>query len=140
MRISDFKPSSIAPNAGIGSLDESTSYPIPRNFKNSGSAFNLFEAPKNQRISPSKRGRWWLGEPRGYKPNKEYQGGIDKIKSFISNSKAYGKSTPEYIANCKDPQNLGLISISFGFPSRGSTLNSTIATPCQSSALSNVVA
>ena len=45
--------------------------------------------------SSYKRGRWWLGEPRGYKPNKEYQGSIDKIKSFISNSKAYGKSTPE---------------------------------------------
>jgi len=45
--------------------------------------------------SSYKRGRWWLGEPRGYKPNKEYQKDIDEIKSFISNSKAYGKATSE---------------------------------------------
>jgi len=47
--------------------------------------------------SSYKRGRWWLGEPRGYKPNKEYQKDIDEIKSFISNSKAYGKATSEKI-------------------------------------------
>ncbi len=45
--------------------------------------------------SSYKRGRWWLGEPRGYKPNKKYHEDIDEIKNFISNSKAYGKATSE---------------------------------------------
>ncbi|QNJ98384.1 amidohydrolase family protein [Constantimarinum furrinae] len=42
-----------------------------------------------------RRGRWWLGEPRGFKPNKEYTKEIDVIKGFIANSKAYGKGNSE---------------------------------------------
>ncbi len=44
-----------------------------------------------------KRGRWWLGEPRGYKPNEKYSEKLDEIKSFIANSKAYGNSSPTII-------------------------------------------
>ncbi len=44
-----------------------------------------------------KRGRWWLGEPRGYKPNEKYTEKIEEIKDFIANSKAYGNSSPQKI-------------------------------------------
>ncbi|WP_350292265.1 amidohydrolase family protein [uncultured Croceitalea sp.] len=40
-----------------------------------------------------RRGRWWLGEPRGYQPNKNYQKNIDAVKSFMANSLAYGKAS-----------------------------------------------
>lgn len=36
-----------------------------------------------------RRGRWWLGEPRGYKPNKDYPSDIDQVVSFLVNAKAY---------------------------------------------------
>lgn len=39
-----------------------------------------------------RRGRWWMGEDRGWSPNKDYTKNIDAIKEFISNAKAYGKS------------------------------------------------
>ncbi len=35
------------------------------------------------------RGRWWLGEPSGLTPNKNYATQVDELNSFISNSKAY---------------------------------------------------
>ncbi|NND63787.1 MAG: amidohydrolase family protein [Flavobacteriaceae bacterium] len=38
-----------------------------------------------------RRGRWWLGEPRGWKPNKDYNKRLDEIDSYFTNSKAYGK-------------------------------------------------
>ena len=41
------------------------------------------------------QGRWWLGESSAYKPNKKYQERITNIKSFILNSKSYGKATPK---------------------------------------------
>ena len=41
------------------------------------------------------QGRWWLGESSAYKPNKKYQEQIGHIKSFLLNSKTYGKSTPK---------------------------------------------
>jgi len=41
------------------------------------------------------QGRWWLGESSAYKPNKKYQERISNIKSFIQNSKSYGKSKPK---------------------------------------------
>ena len=44
--------------------------------------------------STYKRGRWWLGEPRGYHPNEKYTDKVNEIKDFIANSNAYGKSTP----------------------------------------------
>ena len=37
-----------------------------------------------------KRGRWWLGEPRGLKPNKDYQKQLTEVTSFFRNSAAYG--------------------------------------------------
>lgn len=39
-----------------------------------------------------RRGRWWLGEDRGWSPNKDYTKDIDTIKNFIANAKAYGNS------------------------------------------------
>jgi len=39
-----------------------------------------------------RRGRWRMGEDRGWSPNKDYTKNIDAIKEFISNAKAYGKS------------------------------------------------
>ncbi|MFT5215771.1 MAG: imidazolonepropionase-like amidohydrolase [Glaciecola sp.] len=35
------------------------------------------------------RGRWWLGEPRGLKPNENYAKQVDEIVSFVKESKAY---------------------------------------------------
>lgn len=37
------------------------------------------------------RGRWWLGEEAGFKPNKDYVKDIAEIKSFIENATAYAK-------------------------------------------------
>jgi len=37
------------------------------------------------------RGRWWLGEERGWKPNKNYSKQLEEIKSYLANSAAYGK-------------------------------------------------
>jgi len=38
-----------------------------------------------------RRGRWWLGEPRGYQPNKDYQKEISEVTTFMKNALAYGK-------------------------------------------------
>ncbi len=35
------------------------------------------------------RGRWWLGESRGWKPNKDYSKDLEEIKQYLRNSKAY---------------------------------------------------
>ena len=35
------------------------------------------------------RGSWWLGEPRGLKPNENYAKQVDEIVSFVKESKAY---------------------------------------------------
>ncbi|NNK74422.1 MAG: amidohydrolase, partial [Maribacter sp.] len=35
-----------------------------------------------------RRGRWWMGEPRGFQPNKEYTTQLDKIQSFLANAAA----------------------------------------------------
>jgi imidazolonepropionase-like amidohydrolase len=45
------------------------------------------------------RGRWWLGEPRGLKPNKNYAKQVADILSFVTESKAYlnGKRTTKNI-------------------------------------------
>lgn len=40
-----------------------------------------------------RRGRWWLGEPRGFQPNKNYKKDIDAVATFIANSQAYGKAS-----------------------------------------------
>lgn len=41
--------------------------------------------------SSFKRGRWWLGEPRGLKPNKDYQKQADAVETFLQGAAAYGK-------------------------------------------------
>ena len=41
------------------------------------------------------RGRWWLGEPRGWKPNKDYGSDLNEIRDYLRGSKAYGKSSNE---------------------------------------------
>ncbi|PWL38347.1 amidohydrolase [Flagellimonas aquimarina] len=38
-----------------------------------------------------RRGRWWMGEPSGFIPNKDYQKQADEVKSFMNNANAYGK-------------------------------------------------
>lgn len=43
--------------------------------------------------STFRRGRWWMGEPRGYQPNKSYQKDVAEVKNFMSNALAYGKSS-----------------------------------------------
>ncbi len=40
--------------------------------------------------STFRNGRWWLGEPRGFQPNKDYQKNVDEVAVFIQNAKAYG--------------------------------------------------
>ena len=42
-----------------------------------------------------RRGRWWLGEPRGWQPNKNYSKETGEIKSYMANAKAYGKASAE---------------------------------------------
>ncbi|MBL4662258.1 MAG: amidohydrolase family protein [Flavobacteriaceae bacterium] len=39
------------------------------------------------------RGRWWLGEERGWKPNKNYKKQLNEIRNYFSNATAYGKKT-----------------------------------------------
>ncbi|WP_394750034.1 amidohydrolase family protein [Spongiimicrobium salis] len=39
-----------------------------------------------------RQGRWWLGEPRGFRPNKDYQAAVTEVADFMAHSKAYGKS------------------------------------------------
>ncbi|NJB72286.1 hypothetical protein GGR42_002777 [Saonia flava] len=40
--------------------------------------------------SAYRRGRWWLGEPRGLSPNKDYQKQLNEVVDFFNSSKAYG--------------------------------------------------
>lgn len=37
-----------------------------------------------------RRGRWWMGEPRGYQPNKDYGDQQEEVIRFVTNAKAYG--------------------------------------------------
>ncbi|OAB78581.1 amidohydrolase family protein [Cochleicola gelatinilyticus] len=45
--------------------------------------------------SSFRRGRWWEGEERGYKPNKEYNKQIDELKQFVVNSNVYQNDATE---------------------------------------------
>ena len=38
-----------------------------------------------------RRGRWWAGEERGWKPNKDYAEQMGEIEVYMANSKAYAK-------------------------------------------------
>ncbi|NNC35114.1 MAG: amidohydrolase family protein [Croceitalea sp.] len=40
-----------------------------------------------------RRGRWWMGEPRGFQPNKDYQDQVDAVAVFMNNAMAYGKAS-----------------------------------------------
>ncbi len=45
------------------------------------------------------RGRWWLGEDSGLKPNKNYTKAINKFKEYINNAKSYlkGNKSPKIL-------------------------------------------
>ena len=45
------------------------------------------------------RGRWWLGEPRGFEPNKNYTKQVDELRSFMQQAKTYLKGS-------RSPKNL----------------------------------
>lgn len=40
-----------------------------------------------------RRGRWWIGEPRGYQPNKKYTEEVDGVKSYLAQAKAFGNGS-----------------------------------------------
>ena len=42
--------------------------------------------------SSFRQGRWWMGEERGYQPNKDYEKDTEAVVSFMKNAMAYGKS------------------------------------------------
>jgi len=44
-----------------------------------------------------RRGRWWMGEPRGYQPNKEYKEQVEEVLTFLKNSSVYGKGKAESV-------------------------------------------
>lgn len=44
-----------------------------------------------------RRGRWWRGEDRGYKPNKNYQEEVDKLVSYLKHAEAYGEGSQESV-------------------------------------------
>lgn len=44
-----------------------------------------------------RRGRWWAGEERGYKPNKKYDEDVSTLIQYLANAKAYGKSKPKSV-------------------------------------------
>lgn len=39
------------------------------------------------------QGRWWLGEPRGYKPNKDYTKQVEELRFFMQQAKTYSKGS-----------------------------------------------
>jgi imidazolonepropionase-like amidohydrolase len=44
-----------------------------------------------------RRGRWWMGEDRGYQPNKDYTKEVAEIATFMKNAVAYGRATAQEI-------------------------------------------
>jgi len=42
-----------------------------------------------------RRGRWWMGEDRGWKPNKEYENQVETITDYFDRTKAYIAEKPE---------------------------------------------
>ncbi|WP_422860383.1 amidohydrolase family protein [Flagellimonas sp. S174] len=44
-----------------------------------------------------RRGRWWVGEPRGFLPNKKYNEQVSEVNTFMHNAKAYGKGKEEEV-------------------------------------------
>ena len=43
--------------------------------------------------STFRRGRWWMGEPRGYQPNKKYTEDVQEITVYLKKAKAFGTGT-----------------------------------------------
>ncbi len=41
--------------------------------------------------SAFRRGRWWMGEPAGMQPNKDYAKEVQEILDFVGNARAYGQ-------------------------------------------------
>ncbi len=39
-----------------------------------------------------RKGRWWMGEPRGYQPNKKYAEQLKEVETFLQHAAAYNKS------------------------------------------------
>ncbi|MEY8021153.1 amidohydrolase family protein [Muriicola sp. SD30] len=44
-----------------------------------------------------RRGRWWMGEPRGYQPNKQYKEQVEEVLTFLKNARVYGKGKAESV-------------------------------------------
>ncbi|NNC61942.1 MAG: amidohydrolase family protein [Eudoraea sp.] len=44
-----------------------------------------------------RRGRWWMGEPRGYQPNKQYKEQVEEVLTFLNNARVYGKGKAESV-------------------------------------------
>ena len=44
-----------------------------------------------------RRGRWWMGEPRGYQPNKDYETQKEEVLNFVDNSKVYSAGKSEEV-------------------------------------------
>ncbi|MFS4415754.1 amidohydrolase family protein [Maribacter sp. 2307ULW6-5] len=42
--------------------------------------------------SSFRQGRWWMGEPRGYQPNKDYAKQVDDVVGFMKAAMAHGKA------------------------------------------------
>jgi len=42
--------------------------------------------------SSFRRGRWWMGEPRGYQPNKNYTNQLQKVVDYVAQSKVYSNN------------------------------------------------
>jgi hypothetical protein len=42
-----------------------------------------------------RRGRWWMGEDRGWKPNKDYENQVETITDYFDRTKAYIAEKPE---------------------------------------------
>ncbi len=40
-----------------------------------------------------RRGRWWMGEERGFKPNDQYDEQLAEVEGFMQGASAYGKGT-----------------------------------------------
>lgn len=45
--------------------------------------------------NPVTRGRWWLGEEPGFKPNKNYVKNIDEVRTFMANAAAYARGNSD---------------------------------------------
>lgn len=44
-----------------------------------------------------RRGRWWAGEERGWRPNKDYAKQTKAITDYVSSALTYGKTAPESV-------------------------------------------